>query len=131
MNEFKQLILGDLSVAYYLAALVFSGLAILLSMWIGSAKRDVASGSTPKEYSLRFLVWDNFKRIVVGLIAMFFIYRFTSSLIGRALSMEVAVGVGFFITVGLDQLIGWLKQKFSILQMDREKIMDVLNKTTA
>lgn len=131
MQEFKHLILGDLSVAYYLAAFVFSLLVILLSMWVGSAKRDVASSSTPRKYSWRFLVWDNLKRIFVGMIAMFFIYRFTSSLIGRGLSMEVAVGVGFFVTFGLDQLIGWLKQKFSILQMDREKIMDVLNKTTA
>jgi hypothetical protein len=126
MQEFKHLILGDLSVWYYLAALVFSFLAILLSMWVGSAKRNVESSSTPKKYSWRFLLWDNTKRIVIGLIAIFLMFRFTSSIIGRALSMEVAVAIGFFISLGLDQLIGYIKQKFDFLQMDRTKIMDAL-----
>lgn len=126
MKEFKNLILGDLSGWYYLAAFVFSFLAIILSMWAGSSKRNIVSSSTPVQYSWRFLLWDNTKRIVVGLIAIFLVFRFTSTLINRELSMEVAVGVGFFISIGLDQLIGWLKQKFDILQMDRGKIMDVL-----
>lgn len=126
MKEFKQLILGDLSGWYYLAAFVFSFLAIIVSMWAGSSKRDVDSGSTPTKYSWRFLLWDNLKRISVGMIAIFLVFRFTSTLINRELSMEVAVGVGFFISLGLDQLIGWLKQKFSILQMDRSKIMEAL-----
>lgn len=126
MNEFKHLILGDLSGWYYLAAFFFSFLAILLSMWAGSKKRDVSSSSTPQKYSWRFLLWDNIKRISMGLVAIFLIFRFTSTLINRELSMEVAVGVGFFVSIGLDQLIGWLKQKFDVLQMDREKIMDAL-----
>lgn len=126
MQEFKYLILGDLSPSYYLAALFFSFLAILLSMWTGSASRNVYSSNTPVNYSFSFLIWDNTKRIVTGLIAMFLIYRFTSSLIGRGLSMEVAVGVGFFISMGLDQLIGWLKQRFDFLRMNRRKIMNIL-----
>jgi len=127
MKEFTQLISGGLSFSYYLASLFFSSLAILLSMWVGSAKRNVSSSSTPVKYSFRFLVWDNMKRIAAGLMAMFLVYRFSASIIGHGLSMEAAVGVGFFISAGLDQLIGWLKQRFSLLQMDREKIMNILN----
>jgi len=126
MNEFKHLILGELSGWYYLAAFVFSFLAILLSMWAGSKKRDVASSSTPTNYSWRFLLWDNAKRIFMGLIAIFLCFRFASALINRALSMEVAVGIGFFVSIGLDQVIGWLKQRFDFLQMDREKIVEAL-----
>ena len=126
MKEFTQLISGGLSFGYYLAALFFSSLAILLSMWVGSTKRDVNSKATPHQYSFRFLLWDNVKRIFGGLIAMFLVYRFSSSIIGRGLSMEAAVGVGFFISMGLDQLIGWLKQRFDLLQMDRQKIMTIL-----
>ena len=127
MQQFRQLVLGDLSLSYYLAALFFSGLAIILSMWAGSAKRNVDSTSTPKKYSFKFLLWDNTKRIVAGLIAMFLVYRFSASIIGHGLSMESAVGVGFFISMGLDQLIGWLKQRFDLLKMDRNKIMQILN----
>jgi len=128
MQEFKQLVSGGLSAGYYLAALFFSGLAILLSMWAGSSKRNVNSTSTPRKYSFKFLIWDNTKRIVCGLVAMFLIYRFSSSIIGRGLSMEAAVGVGFMISLGIDQLIGWLKQRFDLLQMDRDRIMNLLEK---
>ncbi|HEV7783443.1 MAG TPA: hypothetical protein VGO58_19350 [Chitinophagaceae bacterium] len=126
MKEFTQLISGGLSFGYYLAALFFSGLAILLSMWAGSANRNVASSDTPRKYSFEFLIWDNAKRIGAGLIAMFLVYRFTSSIIGHELSMESAVGVGFIISMGVDQLIGWLKQRFDFLQMNRKKIMQIL-----
>ena len=126
MQEFKHLILGDLTGWYYLAAFIFSFLAILVSMWAGSSKRNVTSSNTPTKYSWRFLLWDNLKRISVGLIVMFFMFRFASSIINRTLSMEIAVGIGFFISIGVDQAIGWLKQRFDILQMDRSKIMDAL-----
>jgi hypothetical protein len=126
MQQFIHYILGGLSLSYYLAAFFFSGLAILLSMWMGSASRNVKSPSTPEKFSFRFLLWDNAKRIGCGLIAMFLIYRFTASIIGRGLSMESAVRVGFLISMGLDQFIGWLKQKFDLLKMDRQKIMQSL-----
>lgn len=123
MEEFKKLVLGELSIPYYLAAFFFSLLAILLSLYLGSRKRNKASTSTPGPYSWLFLVWDNTRRIFVGMILMFLFFRFASAAIGRALSMEVATGIGFFLSMGLDQAIGWFKKKFEVLQMDREKIM--------
>lgn len=121
MKEFKQLVLGDLSIPYYMAAALLCFLAILVSMYAGSKRRDQSSESTPFCFSWWFLIWDNTKRIVVGMIVMFFFFRFASAAIGRALSMEVAVGIGFFLSIGLDQAIGFLKQKFDLLQMNREK----------
>jgi hypothetical protein len=123
MHELRQLIFGGISPVHYLAALFFSSLAILLSMWVGSAKRNVDSRNTPKQYSFRFLFWDNTKRILAGLIAMFLLYRFSSGLIGHALTMEAAVAIGFFISMGTDQVIGWLKQHFDVFRMNRSKIM--------
>jgi len=121
MNEFKQLVLGDLSIPYYLAAAFFCFLAIIISLYAGSKKRNVASESTPEKFSWNFLIWDNTKRLVAGMILMFIFFRFAVPALGRALSMEVAFGIGCFLSLGLDQAIGLLKQKFDVLQMDREK----------
>jgi hypothetical protein len=93
MQEFKHLVLGNASVAYYMAAEFFAILALILSLYLHSRKRDVASSSTPVQFSLLFLVWDNTKRIVVGQIALFLIFRFITELLGRQLNMWIAVGV--------------------------------------
>ncbi len=131
MQEFIQLITGGLSPAYYLAALFFSFLAIFLSMWAGSAKRNRSSARTPVQYSFKFLFWDNTKRILAGLVAMFLLYRFTATLIPQNMTMESAVGIGFFISMGLDQFIGSVKQRFRFFRMDRSRFMnDLKNKKT-
>lgn len=127
MQEFKQLMLGELSIPTYLAAFIFSLLAIALSMLVSSLSRDKFSPATPVRFSLTFLIKDNSKRIAAGLIIIFLFYRFAPTLINKPLSMEAAVGIGFFLSFGLDQVLGFLKKKFSILQVDREKIIDKLN----
>lgn len=129
MEEFKTLLLGPVSVAYYMAAEVFAVMAIILSLYASSKKRDPDSSSTPYKFSWLFLIWDNLKRIVVGQIALFLIFRFASEFIGRALNMWMSVGIGFFVTIGLDQLIGFIKEKSSILQMNREKMIDNMTAT--
>lgn len=129
MEEFKQLVLGPASVAYYMAAEFFAILALILSLYMDSRKRDPQSSSTPVQFSWLFLIWDNTKRIVVGQIALFIIFRFATELIGRQLNMWVAVGAGFLLSFGLDKVIQWLKNKSSFLDMNREKLIDKISTT--
>lgn len=129
MQEFKQLILGNVSVAYYLAAEFFALLALILSLYLNSKKRDVASSSTPVEFSWLFLIWDNTKRIVVGQITLFLIFRFVTELLGRELNMWIAVGVGFFLSFGLDKAIQVIKERSSLFDMNREKMIEKISNT--
>jgi hypothetical protein len=129
MQEFKQLILGNVSVAYYLAAEFFALLALILSLYMGSKKRDVTSSSTPIQFSWLFLIWDNTKRIVVGQITMFLIFRFMTELLGRELNMWWAVGVGFFLSFGLDKAIQMIKERSSLFDMNREKMIEKISTT--
>jgi hypothetical protein len=124
MQEFKHLVLGNASVAYYMAAEFFAILALILSLYLHSRKRDVASSSTPVQFSLLFLVWDNTKRIVVGQIALFLIFRFITELLGRQLNMWIAVGVGFFLSFGLDKAIQLIKDNSSLFDMNRAKMIN-------
>lgn len=129
MQEFKQLILGNVSVAYYMAAEFFALLALILSLYLNSKKRDVGSSSTPVQFSWLFLIWDNTKRIVVGQIALFLIFRFITELLQRQLNMWIAVGVGFFLSFGLDKAIQMIKERSSLFDMNREKMIDKISTT--
>jgi hypothetical protein len=129
MQEFKILILGNASVAYYLAAEFFAILALILSLYLHSKKRDVASAATPMEFSWLFLIWDNAKRIIVGQIALFLIFRFVTELLGRQLNMWIAVGVGFFLSFGLDKAIQMLRDKSTLFDMNREKMISKISNT--
>lgn len=122
MHEFKQLILGNVSIAYYAAAEFFALLALILSLWLHSQKRDTSAPSTPQSFSWIFLIMDNVKRIVVGQIALFLIFRFASEALGRQLNMYMAVGIGFALSFGLDKFIQFLKEKTSFFDVDRSKI---------
>lgn len=117
------MILGNVSAAYYAAAEFFALLAIILSLYISSKKRDVQSPKSPEKFSWLFLIWDNIKRIVAGQIFLFILFRFATELIGKELTMFWAVGIGFFAAFGLDQGIAFLKQKFSFFQMDRKEMI--------
>lgn len=116
MNELQSYILGELSVAYYLAAGFFCLLAILISLYDHSRKRDVNSTRSPRHFSWGFLIWDNAKRIVTTLLVMFLIFRFSPVVVGKPLSMEIAVGVGFLLSLGLDKVIQWLRDKFNLFK---------------
>jgi hypothetical protein len=119
MNELKQLILGELSIAYYMAAGFFSCLAILLSLYMHSRTRDKNSTATPEKFSWRFLLWDNAKRVFAGMILMFLFFRFSPDLFGRPLSMWLAVGIGFFVSVGVDRAIQFIQSKFPDILKNR------------
>jgi uncharacterized BrkB/YihY/UPF0761 family membrane protein len=112
---FKGLVLGEKSLGFYMGAFFFTFLALLVSLWLHSRKRDPASPNTPTKFSWLFLIWDNLKRIAVGLIVMFLFYRFTP-----AMSMELAVGLGSILSIGLDKAIQLLKNKYNFLQMNRD-----------
>lgn len=120
MNELQSYILGEVSVAYYLAAFFFSTLAIIVSLYHHSRSRNVESESTPQHFSWRFLLWDNTKRIVTTLIVMFFFFRFSPTLFGKPLSMELAVGVGIGLALGLDKAIQFLQDRFDLFKMPRK-----------
>lgn len=111
ITETLNIILGDKPVSYYFAGFFFSLIAITLAVYLHSRNRDISSTNTPKKFSITFLIWDNFKRAVTGMMVMFLIFRvFDCSNIG------VMIGVGFFISFGVDKAIVWLMENFSFMK---------------
>jgi hypothetical protein len=116
--EALSIITGGKSGGYYLAGLFFSALAISLSLYLHSKKRDPASPNTPEKFSLLFLLWDNFKRAMASFILMFIIFR-----VFDCSNVMAMIGVGFFIALGIDKAIQWLMEKtdfMNFLKTNRE-----------
>lgn len=115
-------ITGGKPLDYYAAGLIFSLIAITFSVYLHSRKRDVKSKNTPTKFSLYFMLWDNIKRAVVGLLFMFILFRlFDLS------NVAMMIGVGFFVALGLDKGLEWLMEYTDIanfLKRDRTKIVD-------
>lgn len=96
-------LLGNKQVSFYAAAMIFSSLGIMVSIYYSSTKRDKDNPFTPDKFSLLFLMWDNMKRFFVGCIVLFLLFRFTPEM-----SMLMSVGLGVVIAVAMDRLIEYL-----------------------
>lgn len=122
MNSIKEafdIVLGGKSGGYYIAGFIFCFMAIVLSLYISSKKRDPQSPRTPAKFSWTFLFWDNAKRIVATLIVIFILFR-----IFDLSEIPGMLGVGFGVALGLDQIIEWMMRKFDFMEFlksNREK----------
>lgn len=113
-------ILGNRPDGYYLASFFFAVIAVLISMYIHSRRRDKSSPNTPYRFSWFFLIWDNIKRAFVGLLVTFLLLRF----MGPA-SMEWAVAISFFVAGSLDTAIAFVFENFNFLnflKQNRDKL---------
>ena len=110
LTEAINIIMGGKSGGYYLAGFFFSFLAILLSLYQSSRKRDKNSTKTPYNFSWLFLLWDNFKRMITSMIAMFILFRLFD-----LTNVFAMIGVGFFLALGLDKTIQFLMDKTDLM----------------
>jgi len=108
--EAVNIILGGKSGGYYFAGFFFSGLAILLSLYHSSKKRNPLSPNTPENFSWMFLLWDNTKRVVATLIVIFILFRIFD--LSEPLLM---IGVGFLSALFLDKVIEALMNKSELI----------------
>lgn len=123
-HQVKELLFGEVSLAYYFTAELFALMALSLSLYLHSRTRDPLAPTTPQKFSWSFLIMDNIKRILVGQIALFLIFRFATEVLGKQLDMWMAVGIGFGLSLGLDKFIQFLKDKTNVtmFDVDRSKI---------
>ena len=118
------IILGaDKTGGYYLAGFFFCTLAIILSLYLSSKKRDPLSPNTPVQFSGWFLLWDNFKRVMATCIVIFILFR-----VFDLSAVPAMIGVGFFVAFSLDKAIEWMMNKFNFLnflESNRDKFPQI------
>lgn len=99
MDAYFKLILGSTPLTTFLAAYTFALVGIFVSLQAHANSRDIPSPATPVNFSYKFLALDNLIRLVSSaitvLLTLFIMIRFSVELLGTALSMLSAFGIGF------------------------------------
>jgi hypothetical protein len=93
---------------------------------MGVQKRDVQSANTPQDFSVKFLILDNWKRMLNSFLVIWVMLRFYPELLPKEVYLAIpetaellfAVLIGF----SFDKLSEFLKEKANILSVNRKKI---------
>lgn len=106
-KELLGYLIGQGSVAYLLAAMIYAYIGAFVMLLLNTTKRDPLSANTPVKFSWSFLFSDNNKRIMATVILIFIFVRFGRDIIGAEVTMYVAFGIG----LSCDRLAQFLKDK--------------------
>lgn len=106
-SELSHYLLGDISSAAWVASLVFALTGVAISLLYSIDNRDKFSARSPVKFSFWFFLSDNSHRITLNILLILVFLRFTPELIGKELTMWLALLVG----LGFDRLASILREK--------------------
>lgn len=106
MNKFEKLMLGTNDVPTYLAAFLFAMIGVLIILLLKSKKRNKTSLNTPFDFSIKFLIMDNLREILLGFLLIIIALRFSVEYAGVELTMWYALAVG----TSLQKFAGYISQ---------------------
>ncbi len=99
-------ILGEIDVFTFCVAVFYAFVGAALNLLLHANKRDVSSAESPVQFSYRFLIHDNARRILSSIILILVCVRFSQELLGQQLTTYLAFIIGFSV----DKLSGLLKK---------------------
>lgn len=110
-------ILGTTDVSYMIAIFVFAMIGVAISLLIHSTNRNPDSFTSPRKFSLSYLIKDNWKRILLNILLILVTIRFSEEIIGVQLNEFVALLIG----VSFDKLSEYLQNKKVIIGKKDDK----------
>lgn len=81
VDSFSVEVLGNKSIAVWLASFTFVLIGVIVSLRLSSLKRNKDSPNTPIKFSLLFLIRDNILRGLGSLFVAFSVIRFSEELL--------------------------------------------------
>lgn len=108
---FKEHILGGIDPSLFFACFLFALTGVMIMLLVGTTLRQTTSSGSPTEFSWKYLLWDNLKRIVLNVLLILATLRFMPEITG----WELSAWKGFVVGLGYDGLLLWIKQKTSLL----------------
>lgn len=125
MEKYSYL-LGFIPAGFFLAMLFFSAIGVLMALLIDAQKRDQNSASTPKKFSFWFLLKDNWKTILLSVLAILVTLRFAGSVFpDQFTSEDLASPLGkekwlfgsLLIGLVYNSLLQFIKEKSDLLKV--------------
>ena len=100
-EEFLTHLLGSQSIAWWAAALIWTFIGAIVSLYLYVEKnRDKNSPNTPYKYNFWFMLRDNLQRLTVGLFVALLALRFSVEIFGT----EPTIYLGVLYGIGSDKL---------------------------
>jgi len=113
---FIQNVMDGLTVSDFFSALFFALIGVIISLLMHAVGRDLTSTTTPVKFSFKFLLKDNWKRILLSLLLIVVTIRFLPDLTGLKFNMFYALCIG----LAWDKLSEYIKTKSNILDVPRQ-----------
>lgn len=119
-------IFGLAPTGLFIAELIFALIGMLMALLGDAQTRDQNSISTPQKFSFWFLIKDNWKTIILSLLAVLITLRFapllfsdqfTTESLDKPLGKEKWLLGSFFIGLAFNGLLQFLKDKSAILKV--------------
>jgi len=104
MENFLNFVLGTTDVPTYLAGLLFALIGVIFYFKGKVKNRDKHSANTPYKFSWLFFTQDNIADIIVSLLGIFLVLRFSVEYAG----VQVTMFYSFLIGLGLPKTIAKL-----------------------
>lgn len=115
-----QKLIGSVDAQTFFASFLFALIGVALSLLLQTTKRDVRSDNTPFAFSWKFLLKDNIRRIIAGILIIYVAIRFYPDWFGEPMTDFLALGVG----LAIDKVAEIIKNRTNLLSVDRDKIND-------
>src|ERR1035437_5488196 len=114
-SQLIQNLIGPTSLVDYVSSCIFALIGVFISLMLHASKRDVNSTATPVQFSFSFLLKDNYKRILTGIVMVLICLRFLKELTGLDLNMFYALAIG----ICNDKIVQIIKLKTNIFDVQR------------
>jgi hypothetical protein len=118
MEELKEILLGDLTLPRFIGYFILFLIGVAYYSVTEVSNRNVDSANTPKKFSWKFFIKDNWKRYIAVIIVIYATIVFYPNLSdGQQLTPFTA----FMLGVSIDVVIGSNKKKISVLRSERSE----------
>ena len=96
----KDILLGNLPIQNFLAMLFFAAVGALISILVHSTNRDPGASRSPISFDIGFMLRDNGQRIMLNVLLIGVVIRFSQELLG----FEIKPFIALLIGVSFDKL---------------------------
>lgn len=110
IDEYLIEILGDKSLATWLASFTFVLIGSIVSLRVIAFTRDKTSDTTPYKFNLWFMFRDNAPRLIGSIFVAFSFIRFGEQLTGKVFNDFMCFVLGLAFDVALYFLAEWSKK---------------------
>lgn len=123
MKEILEIIFGSYTLLELFGFVWFFIIGYIIYFLNETGKRDISSKNTPKKWSWKFWIKDNWRRYLASILATYVLFRFYIEIQGHPFTYLEALLLGI---LG-DGIGANAKDKINVLKADRYKIMKKIN----